>query len=233
MNAENSIFSTDLLWQQNSYVRVEMSANNAVRICANKEGLRSLAAHFETLANSIESSIIYNDTPGDLEDGSLNFEVQKVQCRGKVNYAHPFELSQDHCFEMAPVLNLTAEIVEGSEIENQYLYAVAPEKRYKYLLHSIKEKHYLWALGNGIDGLTITTCDEKALLIWPCAVYAKAYAQQTQANLVPICLTWDDLYSLGQKGLSNPKAGFFVFATKQNGYLVSIDKLFMDLGMLK
>ncbi len=92
MNSENSIFSTELLRQQNSYVRVEMSANNAVRICANKEGLRSLAAHFETLANSIQFSIIYNDTPGDLEDGSLNLEIQKVQCVGKANYAHPFEL---------------------------------------------------------------------------------------------------------------------------------------------
>ncbi len=58
---------------------------------------------------------------------------------------------------MAPILNLTAEMVKGSEIENQYLYAVSPEKRYKYLLRSIKENHYLWALGNGIEGLTINS----------------------------------------------------------------------------
>ncbi len=233
MNTEKFIFSTDLPWQQNSYVTVRLSGKSAVRICTNKEGLLSLASHLELLANSKQSSIIYEDTPGDLEDSSLCLEIQKVDCAGKANYAYSYELLQKHGFEMAHIPNLTFKNPTHTETENQHLYTAAPEKRYKYLLHSLQKNHCLWILGNGSEGLTIETQDEKALLVWPEAVYARSYAQHTQPVLKPICLTWDNLYSLAQSSLSDPKAGFFVFATRQNGYLVSADKFLTDLETIK
>ncbi len=233
MNTEKSIFSTDLPWQQNSYVTVKVSGKSAVQICANKEGLLSLASHLEILANSSQSSILYEETPGDLEDGSLCLEIQKVNCAGKANYAYPYELSEAHRFEMVPVPDLTFQNPTYTETENQHLYTAAPEKRYKYLLHSLQKNHCLWILGNGSEGLTMETQDEKALLIWPEAAYAKSYARHTRPVLKPICLTQDTLYSWAQSSLSDPKAGLFVFATKQNGYLVSADKFLTDLETAK
>ena len=228
MDFEDTINSTELPWQQNSYVTVELSGRASVRILANKEGLLSLASHLEALANNTQASILYEDTPGDLESGSVTLEIQKVSHVGKFNYCHAFELRQEHSFEMTPLLSRSSEQGRDSEIANPYLCTTAPDKRYEYLLHSFKKSQFLWILGNETEGLTLSTNEEKALLIWPEAVYADAFAEQIQSDLKPICLTWDEVVDLGNRNLSDPKAGFFVFATQKNGYLVSADKFLND-----
>ena len=229
MNTENAIYSTDLPWQQNSYITVERPGLSAVRIRANKEGLLSLAAHLEALANGMQTSILYDDTPGDLESGSLSLEIQKVECKGKFNYAHPFQFSQEHRFQMVQLPGLPSENSLLLESENKHLYNAIPEKRYQYLLHAIVKNHCLWMLGNGTEGLTLETECEKALLLWPEEAYAKEYAKETQQPLKVVCLTWEDLRPFIQKSLSDPAAGFLIFATRQNGYLVSADKFLADM----
>ena len=77
------IFSPDCEWEDGSYVKIHQSAKTAVRICANRAGLITLANHLMMLANCAESSIIYEPWPGDLEYGSLDLEIQRVDCEGR------------------------------------------------------------------------------------------------------------------------------------------------------
>lgn len=80
---ENTIWSTDLTWVDDSYVKVIQASKISVRICANEAGLLSLANHLIKLANDNKQSIIYESWPGDLEEGSLALEIQKTQDKGR------------------------------------------------------------------------------------------------------------------------------------------------------
>ena len=75
---ENTIWSTDFDWIDNSFLTVIQASNISVRICANKAGLQSLANQIMVLANGNKHSIIYEPWPGDLEKGSLALEIQKT-----------------------------------------------------------------------------------------------------------------------------------------------------------
>ncbi len=76
--------STRYDWISNSYVKIESLGKKSIRLLANREGLLSLARQFECLANDIkETSICYDEDPGDLEEGSLYLEVIKIICEGR------------------------------------------------------------------------------------------------------------------------------------------------------
>lgn len=83
-------------WEDNSYVKVIMPSKNLLEIQANKEGLISLAKQFLTLAYSdsfggndihhnaeahTENGYVY----GDLEEGSLELSIGKVEKDGRKN----------------------------------------------------------------------------------------------------------------------------------------------------
>lgn len=80
----NSMFSTDCVWEDGSYLRVDQQGKTSVRIRANKAGLISLANQLILLADCTEHSIIYQPWPGDLEMGSLDLEIQRVICDGRI-----------------------------------------------------------------------------------------------------------------------------------------------------
>ena len=82
-NINNSIWSTELDWEDNSFVRIDLQGKIAVKISANKEGLISLAKHLLALADSEKESVIYETDPGDLEEGSLCLEISRVICDGR------------------------------------------------------------------------------------------------------------------------------------------------------
>lgn len=75
--------STEFDWEQNSYVKVSNRSDKLILISANKEGLVSLANHLLELANSQHFSILYEPWPGDLEDGSIGIELEKIICDGR------------------------------------------------------------------------------------------------------------------------------------------------------
>ena len=75
--------STEFDWEQNSYVKVSKRSDELMLISANKEGLVSLANHLLELANSQNSAILYEPWPGDLEDGSIGIELEKIICDGR------------------------------------------------------------------------------------------------------------------------------------------------------
>ena len=82
----NSIDSTEFDWIDGSFVRVDRRSSTSISINANKEGLLSLADQLTRLANSSESSIIYQTWPGDLEEGSLELEICRVNHNGRKSY---------------------------------------------------------------------------------------------------------------------------------------------------
>ena len=77
------ISSTEFDWEPNSYVKVGLRSKSLILISANKEGLLSLANHLIKLANSDNATILYENWPGDLEDGSIGIELEKIRCDGR------------------------------------------------------------------------------------------------------------------------------------------------------
>lgn len=78
-----STSSTEYDWEPNSYIKVSQQSKTLVLISANKEGLISLANQLLILANSQNSSILYEPWPGDLENGSIGIELEKIICDGR------------------------------------------------------------------------------------------------------------------------------------------------------
>ncbi len=214
-------------------MKVEQPSKSLVRIVANRKGLLSLAAQLETFANSEELSVLYENTSGDLEDGSLWLEIQKSVCSGKATYAQTLHFSQLQKWKRVHLNCQVSADQPDIRKENVHLYSAPAEKRYRFLLHSIQKGKPCWMLSNGGEVLTIDTEDAEALLIWPEYVYAEAFCKQLKTAMVPVTLSNSSLCDLAQKALSNDKAGFLAFSTVQNGYLVSTDKFLKDLGLLK
>ncbi len=77
--------STDFPWRDNSYVKTEHPAPQLVRITANKEGLLSLSEQLKLFAESADPSYCYEVFPGDLEEGSVTLEIEKIDCQGRQN----------------------------------------------------------------------------------------------------------------------------------------------------
>ena len=75
--------STEFPWLPNSYVKIEKQGSSSIKLIANREGLLSLAEHLKLIANGEDKSVCYDQEPGDLEDGSLNMEIIKLQCNGR------------------------------------------------------------------------------------------------------------------------------------------------------
>ena len=85
-DVHDSIDSTQFDWIDGSYLRIDPCSNTSISIKANKEGLLSLADQLIRLANCIETSIIYQTWPGDLEEGSLELEICRVNHIGRKSY---------------------------------------------------------------------------------------------------------------------------------------------------
>ena len=77
--------STQFAWKDNSLVYLNQLGPKTVELCANAEGLRSLAAQMIWLADSDRTSIFYDTDPGDLEEGSLWLQITKVDLPGRAN----------------------------------------------------------------------------------------------------------------------------------------------------
>ena len=75
--------STEFPWFPNSYVKIEKQGPSSIKLTANREGLLSLAEHLKLIANGEDKSAYYDQEPGDLEAGSLNMEIIKLQCNGR------------------------------------------------------------------------------------------------------------------------------------------------------
>lgn len=95
MKIELEIAENDYEWEENSYVEVIQTSKSCVGINANKEGLISLAKQLLTVAYSTDSNYMIHHWPeikatsdkdyfyGDLEEGSLNFVITKVEKQGR------------------------------------------------------------------------------------------------------------------------------------------------------
>ncbi|MDE7106739.1 MAG: hypothetical protein K2O39_00265 [Clostridiales bacterium] len=94
MRIEFDIAENDLSWEDDAYVKVVMPSKTLLEIQANKEGLISLAKQFLTLAYSeslcgnnihhiAEAQTVNGYTYGDLEEGSLDLSIAKVQTVGR------------------------------------------------------------------------------------------------------------------------------------------------------
>lgn len=97
MKIEIEIEENDYDWEENSYVEVTQTSKSCVGINANKEGLISLAKQFLSLAYATDSSYMIHHWPeknadskkdymyGDLEEGSLDFFIFKLEKEGRKN----------------------------------------------------------------------------------------------------------------------------------------------------
>ena len=94
MKIQFDIAENDLPWEDNAYVKVVMPGKTLLEIQANKEGLISLAKQFMTLAYSqslcgnnihhiAEAQTANGYIYGDLEEGSLDLSIAKVELDGR------------------------------------------------------------------------------------------------------------------------------------------------------
>ena len=75
--------STEFDWEDDSYVFLKKIGINTVELQANRAGLLSLANQFIQIANGEYNSVFYDTEPGDLEIGSLQLQVTKVNMSGR------------------------------------------------------------------------------------------------------------------------------------------------------
>lgn len=90
--------SMDYPWIDNSYIKVTHHRESATIIEANKEGLLSFADQVKSFANESALEIRYSEFPGDLEEGSVDLEIHKVDCKGRKNppnYELSFKIDTD------------------------------------------------------------------------------------------------------------------------------------------
>lgn len=94
MKIQFDIVENDLSWEDNAFVKVVMPSKTLLEIQANKEGLISMAKQFLTLAYSeslcgknihhvAETQSANGYIYGDLEEGSLDLSIAKVDARGR------------------------------------------------------------------------------------------------------------------------------------------------------
>lgn len=75
--------STEFDWKDDSYVFLKKMGLNAIELQANVAGLLSLADQLLQIANGKYDSVFYDTDPGDLENGSLQLQVTKLDIRGR------------------------------------------------------------------------------------------------------------------------------------------------------
>ena len=75
--------STEFDWRDDSYVFLKKIGLNAIELQANAAGLLSLADQFVRIANGELNSVFYDTDPGDLESGSLQLQITKLDIQGR------------------------------------------------------------------------------------------------------------------------------------------------------
>ena len=75
--------STEFDWRDDSYVFLKKMGSNSIELQANVAGLLSLADQFIRIANGEWNSVFYDTDPGDLENGSLQMQITKLDIRGR------------------------------------------------------------------------------------------------------------------------------------------------------
>ena len=95
MKIEIEIEEGELIWENNAYVKVIQPSKYLTEIQANKEGLISLAKQILTLAYTTDNNFMIHHwgeirpdsekyhTYGDLEEGSLDLSIAKVEKQGR------------------------------------------------------------------------------------------------------------------------------------------------------
>lgn len=75
--------STELEWRDDSYVFLKKMGINAIELQANTAGLLSLADQLIRIAYGEYDYVFYDTDPGDLENGSLQLQITKLNVAGR------------------------------------------------------------------------------------------------------------------------------------------------------
>lgn len=75
--------STEFNWRDDSYLFLRKIGINTIELQANTAGLLSLADQLIQIAKGEYSSVFYDTDPGDLENGSLQLQISKVNMQGR------------------------------------------------------------------------------------------------------------------------------------------------------
>ena len=75
--------STEFEWKDDSYVLLKKIGINTIELQANVAGLLSLADQLSQIAKGGYGSVFYDTDPGDLEDGSIQLQITKVNMHGR------------------------------------------------------------------------------------------------------------------------------------------------------
>ena len=75
--------STEFDWKDDSYIFIKRLGLNTIELQANVAGLLSLADQLTSIANGVYESVFYDTDPGDLEKGSLQLQITKLDIRGR------------------------------------------------------------------------------------------------------------------------------------------------------
>ena len=74
--------STEFNWKDDSYVFLKRLGLNTIELQANVAGLLSLAEQLTHIAKGNYDSVFYDTEPGDLEKGSLQLQITKLDVQG-------------------------------------------------------------------------------------------------------------------------------------------------------
>lgn len=75
--------STEFEWRENSYVFLKKMGLNSIELRANTAGLLSLADQLILIARGEYDAVLYDTDPGDLENGSLQLQVTRIDVQGR------------------------------------------------------------------------------------------------------------------------------------------------------
>ena len=75
--------STQFNWEEDSYVMIRKIGLNAIELQANVPGLLSLASQLVQIAKEEYNSVFYQTAPGDLEEGSIELQISKIDIHGR------------------------------------------------------------------------------------------------------------------------------------------------------
>ena len=75
--------STEFDWKDDSYVFLKKMGINAIELQANTAGLLSLAEQLVKIAHGEYDYVFYDTDPGDLENGSLQLQITKLNVSGR------------------------------------------------------------------------------------------------------------------------------------------------------
>ena len=75
--------STQFNWEEDSYVMIRKIGLNAIELQANVPGLLSLASQLVQIAKEEYNSVFYQTGPGDLEEGSIELQISKIDIHGR------------------------------------------------------------------------------------------------------------------------------------------------------